>query len=215
MLTNMLIGVVAAAVFGSGEHWVSGRARPRDGSRVVVGRRGRDPVFAVTHIPSADRSKITQHHIGLMVIGIMSTAVMLSRPVLVAQQVVDRSTTTIAVYIPAPRTNADPRAKLVQDLRKYFRDHPKQGVRVVDDAKAAKFVIDVKRPDITGSVIPYIESGAGDDRITAAAVYVAGAHVCGSTTDHCTDFTASAKLRTMAMLQLAEKIAKHVTTSDP
>jgi len=119
------------------------------------------------------------------------------------------------VYIKAPRTNADPRATLVKGLRKYFRDHPKERVRVVDDAKAAKFVIDVKRPDITGSVIPYIESGAGDDRITAAAVYVAGAHVCRSATDHCTEFTASAKLRTMAMLQLAVNIAKHVTTSDP
>ena len=79
----------------------------------------------------------------------------------------------------------------------------------------AKFVIDVKRPDTTGSVIPYIESGAAENRITAAAVYVAGAHVCRFATDHCTEFTASAKLRTMAMLQLAEKIAKHVTTTDP
>jgi hypothetical protein len=34
----------------------------------------------------------------------------------------------------------------------------------------AAIVIDVKRPDTTGSVIPYIESGAGDDRITAAGV---------------------------------------------
>ena len=103
----------------------------------------------------------------------------------------------------------------MQDLRKYFRDHPKQHVQVVNSANDAKFVIQVKRPDITGSAVPYIESGAGDDRITAGAMYVASAHVCRSATDHCTDLTASAKLRTMAMLQLAEKIAKHVTTAVP
>jgi hypothetical protein len=74
--------------------------------------------------------------------------------------------------------------KLVEDLRKHFREHPEERVRVVADADNAQYVVDVKRPDIARSVIPYIESGAGDDRITAAAVYVAAAHVCASGSKH-------------------------------
>jgi len=129
---------------------------------------------------------------------------------MMAQQITEPDAGVATLYIKAPRTNADPRARLVQDLRKYFREHPKDRVRVVDNEKDAQFVVDVKRPDITGSAIPYIASGAGDDRITANAVYVAGARVCGSASNACVEFSASAKLSTIAMLQLAEKIAKHV-----
>jgi len=143
-------------------------------------------------------------------VGISCIVAVLQSPSLVAQRANDSRVATAAVYIRAPRTNADPRARLVEDLRTYFRDHPRERVRVVDEAKDAQFVVDVKRPDITGSVSPYIESGAGDDRITATAVYVAAAHVCTFENRGCVDFTASAKLRTMATLQLAEKISKHV-----
>jgi hypothetical protein len=146
---------------------------------------------------------------------VATSVAVVSGQILNTPQVTQLAATPTSLYIKAPRTNADPRAKLVQDLRKYFREHPKERVRVVDDAKDAQFVVDVKRPDVTGSITPYVASGPGDDRIEATPVHVAAARVCLSDSDTCREFTASAKLRTMAMLQLAEQIAKHVTTTPP
>jgi hypothetical protein len=103
---------------------------------------------------------------------------------------------------------------LVEDLRKYFRN-PKHRVRVVDARADAQFFVEVKRPFVTGSPVPYVQSGAGDDRTTAAAVHVAAARICERDAERCVDLTASAKVNSMATLQLADRIAAFVNMNLP
>jgi hypothetical protein len=102
-------------------------------------------------------------------------------------------------------------AKLVNDLRRHFRN-PKHGVRVVETRADAQFLVEAKRPYVTGTPVPYIQSGTGDDRTTAAPLYVAEARVCERDNQRCSDLTASAKLNSMATLQLADKILAFVNT---
>lgn len=124
--------------------------------------------------------------------------------------VVEGQTSSVAVYLELPRTKADPRAKVVDGLRSYFSREAKARIRVVSSRGEAQFVIEPHRPYTTGTPVPYVVSGAGDDRLTAALLSVVGARVCPSATGECLDLTASARVTTMAMLQLAEKITKAV-----
>ena len=117
-------------------------------------------------------------------------------------------TQPVAVYIKAPRTSADPRAKLVKDLRDYLKKSAKKEVRIVDSGENAQLVVDVSRPNTSGTPVPYVESAAGDDRVTAAALYVVAARVCVAGTDRCSDLSASARLNSMATMQLGERIKK-------
>ena len=116
----------------------------------------------------------------------------------------------VAVFVKAPRTRADPRAKVVADLLDIFAHDFKRRIRVVATAGEAQFVIDPQRPYITGTPMPYVVAGAGEDRITAAPLHVVGARVCPAASDRCTAVTASARVNAMAMLQLGEQIAKAV-----
>jgi hypothetical protein len=140
----------------------------------------------------------------------MTPSHLIAVAVISLSSIVTAQTQPVGVYIKSPRTTADPRAKLVKDLRAYLGKSAKMEVRIVDSSEAAQLVIDVARPYTTGTPVPYVISGAGDDRGTAAVLYVVGARVCatGVAVQMCSGLSASAKLNVMATLQLGEKIKR-------